>query len=85
MTTSQPWPDGGRPAHDPVAEDMDLLTHQEAAARFFDEIEQLRATETGLVTANGTVHAAGLVRVQARIRELESAIERILSRRTPSY
>jgi hypothetical protein len=81
MTTSQLWPEGGRPAHDPVAEDMDLLTHQEAAARFFDEIEELRGEEGRLAGTD----PARLLAVKERIHELESAIDRVVTRRAPAY
>ena len=85
MTTSQPWPAGDRPQHDPVAEDMDLLTHQEAAARFHDEIEVLRRAEAELAGANPTADGNRLAAVRGRIQDLESAVDRIRSRRTPSY
>ncbi|MEU7816601.1 hypothetical protein [Pseudonocardia sp. NPDC049154] len=85
MTTSQLWPEGSRPEHDPVAEDMDLLTHQEAAARFFDEIEELRAEEEKLVGADGGADRARLQAVQSRVVALESAIDRIVARREPRY
>jgi hypothetical protein len=83
VTTSRPWPEGHRPDHDPVAEDMDLLTHQEAAARFFDEIEGLRAEEAELVGANGDHDR--LPALRRRIADLEAAIARITARRTPKY
>lgn len=83
MTTPRPWPDGNRPEHDPIAEDMDLLTHQEAAARFFDEIESLRVEEAQLIAANDNDHR--LSGLRQRIADLEAAIERIAARRTPTY
>ena len=84
MTTSPLWVEGERPEHDPVAEDMDLLTHQEAAARFYDEIEALRAEETGLTVA-ADADGARLTFVRERIGDLEAAIQRIMTRRAPRY
>jgi hypothetical protein len=83
MTASPAWTEQDRPGHDPVAEDMDLLTHQEAAARFFDEIEALRTEEAGLGAQGGD--AERLAAVRSRIAVLHAAIERIRQRRTPTY
>lgn len=83
MTTPRPWSEGQRPEHDPVAEDMDLLTHQEAAARFFDEIERLRAEEAWLLTSSGADDRLGGLR--QRIADLEEAIERVAAKRTPDF
>lgn len=83
MTTPRQWSNGHRPEHDPVAEDMDVLTHQEAAARFFDEIELLRAEEARLVAISSAEH--GLTGLRQRIADLEEAIQRVAARRTPDY
>jgi uncharacterized small protein (DUF1192 family) len=82
MTPARSWSEYQRPDHDPVAEDMDLLTHQEAAARFFDEIEGLRAEEAKLIGANP---GDRLTEVRGRIADLQAAIQRITARRTPDY
>jgi hypothetical protein len=66
------------PQHDPVAEDMDIMTHQEAAARFHDEIERLRADAAEL--SDGSEE---LATVQARIRDLEAAAARVSRRSSP--
>jgi ubiquinone biosynthesis protein UbiJ len=76
--TSPTWTGDGRPGHDPVAEDMDILTHQEAAARLYDEIDELRS-EAERLTAAGQ-DGARLGTVQERIDLLERTVNRLSPR-----
>lgn len=70
-----------RPQHDQVAEDMDIMTHQEAAARFFDAIEQLQAERAQMISAGAD--EAALNEVGQRIRNLEAAARRVTHRASP--
>ena len=73
--TIHSWAAEGRPGHDPVAEDMDLLTHQEAAARLHDELDELRvrAASAGASEQEAEVLAA----VRDRIALVESTLRRL--------
>jgi hypothetical protein len=64
-----------RPEHDPVAEDMDIMTHQEAAARFYDAIEQL--TAEGERMASSGADEGELREIRERIQNLEAAALRV--------
>jgi hypothetical protein len=80
--TTPAWNGDGRPGHDPVAEDMDILTHQEAAARLYDQVEDLRA-EADRLTASGD-NADQLPAVLERLALLERTIERLSPRHRAS-
>lgn len=69
-----------RPAHDPIAEEMDLLTGQEAAARLYDEIAALRDEDADLRRSGDSPRLAA---VQSRLRDLEAAAARIRQRSSP--
>jgi hypothetical protein len=73
--TTPVWNGDDRPGHDPVAEDMDLLTHQEAAARLYDELEELRSEAAQLDASRGS--AERLAAVRERIQLLESTLRRL--------
>jgi hypothetical protein len=70
-------PDDAAPQHDPLAEEMDLITFQEADARLYREqartralIEQLKAApdpdHTEIAAQQGRLEALG--RVETRLR-----------------
>lgn len=67
--------DDVRPEHDPVAEEMDLLTLQEAGARLYDRIEQLRIEAVSLPPGSPDLDA-----LDNQIRALQSAITRTRGR-----
>ena len=76
--------DDDRPGHDPIAEEMDLLTGQEAAARLYDEITRLREEDAELRhSAAGSADSSRLAAVRARLRDLEAAAARIRQRSSP--
>jgi hypothetical protein len=74
--------DGTRPEHDPLAEDLDLLTSKEGVARLYDELVATRELAASL---DGASDPGGLGEARARIRNLEEAIERARKRVTPTW
>ncbi len=82
-----------RPAHDPLSEEMDLLTWQEAAARLFDEIAVVECelhdfdSLTELTPVQQTSRTASQTRLDALRRiaaRVESDRPASQSDRTPS-
>lgn len=64
----------GRPGHDPVAGEQDLLTIREAAARLHDELAQTRARLDA--AASGGASPARIAALRDRTGVLMSGIER---------
>lgn len=72
--TDQAPADLGRPEHDPIADEQDLLTVLEAAARLHDELGE---TRTRLATAeSGGAPPGRIEALRRRIEVLERGIER---------
>ena len=74
---------GARPEHDPLAEDLDLLTTKEASARLFDELVATRELIAEL--ERGEAEPGRLAEAQARARDLEEAIERTRKGAAPAW
>ena len=72
--------DGTRPEHDPLAEDLDLLTSKEGVARLYDELVVTRKLAASL---DGASDPSQLEEARTRVRNLEEAIERARKRVTP--
>ncbi len=71
-----------RPEHDPLSEEMDLITFQEADARLWEEmawakkdLEALQATDTASARADAVL-------VQRRIEALAAVTSRLRNQRT---
>ena len=72
-----------RPEHDPLAEDLDLMTTKEAAARLYDALVLAREQVAELERAGaGAEQMAG---AKARTRDLEDAISRAGKGATPAF
>lgn len=70
-----------RPEHDPVAEDLDLLTTKEATARLYDVLVETGGLIAELERTNAEPERLAEARVRAR--NLEEAIERARKPVTP--
>jgi hypothetical protein len=67
------------PQHDPLSEEMDLITFQEADARLYEELARTRAIVQGL-RASGP--SEELNAQQARLTALEAVTRRLRAQRT---
>lgn len=76
---------GSQPTHDPLSEEMDLITWQEAAARLHDEALVLEA-EIRDLTAKSDTDAADGEEVAALTKRLEALrrVEQRLSSQRPA-
>jgi hypothetical protein len=74
---------GSRPEHDPLAEDLDLLTTKEATARLYDELVATREMIAEL--ERGDAEPVRLAEARARARNLEEAIERTRKGVAPAW
>jgi hypothetical protein len=72
-----------RPEHDPLAEDLDLMTTKEAAARLYDALVIAREQVVELERAGAG--AEQLAEAKARARDLEDAIGRAGKGATPAF
>jgi hypothetical protein len=72
-----------RPEHDPLAEDLDLLTVKEAAARLYDQLIVTRERIAEL--ERGPAEPGQLAEARDRERELRDAIERASKPATPAW
>ncbi len=70
-----------RPEHDPIAEDLDLLTAKEATARLYDVLVETRELIAELERAD--VEPERLAEARVRARNLEEAIEHARKPVTP--
>ena len=68
-------PTSERPQHDPLAESVDLLTHQEAAARFWDAAQFAREEAERLEAAGASPER--LEQARTRVHDLEAAANRV--------
>ena len=75
--------EGTRPEHDPLAEDLDLLTVKEAAARLYDQLIVTRELIAGLERDHA--EPGRLDEARSRERELRAAIERASKPATPAW
>lgn len=79
MTSTDPVPPT-RPAHDPLSEEMDLITWQEAGARVYDELVVAEAELKQLKSLSGELSPEAerdLVATQRRVDALHRVAERI--------
>lgn len=74
--------------HDPLAEEMDLITWQEAAARLHDEallvesqIQQMEASRSG----SSEPESSDLVSARTRLGALHRVADRLSSQRPADY
>jgi hypothetical protein len=74
---------GTRPEHDPLAEDLDLLTVKEAAARLYDQLIATRERIAEL--ERGPAEPGQLEEARDHERELRDAIERASKPATPAW
>jgi hypothetical protein len=70
-----------RPEHDPIAEDLDLLTTKEATARLYDVLVETKKLIAEL--ERGDVESERLTEARVRARNLEEAIEHASKPATP--
>jgi hypothetical protein len=73
---------GSIPEHDPLLDELDLMTHQEAAVRFYEQVEELRA-EIAVLRSSDPSAASLIAEKEARIDDLQATARRIATRRTP--
>ena len=69
------------PEHDPLAEEMDLITFQEADARLFKELAHTRSLVEQLKAADPFDHEEMMAQ-QTRLDALTRIAERLRSQRT---
>jgi hypothetical protein len=69
------------PKHDPLAEEMDLITFQEADARLFKELAHTRSLVEQLNAADPVDHEE-IVAQQTRLDALTRVADRLRSQRT---
>lgn len=69
------------PEHDPLSEEMDLITFQEADARLFEERARTMALIEKLVSTADPDHAE-ITAQQARLDALERVVKRLRGQRT---
>jgi hypothetical protein len=69
------------PKHDPLAEEMDLMTFQEADARLYKELIHTRSLVEQLQTTKPVDHEE-LEAQQTRLDALQRVAERLRSQRT---
>ena len=69
------------PEHDPLAEEMDLITFQEADARLFKELAHTRSLVEQLKSADPIDHEE-IVAQQTRLDALTRVADRLRSQRT---
>lgn len=74
---------GTRPEHDPLAEDLDLLTVKEAAARLYDELVAVRDRAAELERSGGD--PGELAEARERLANLQDAVRRAAERATPAF
>ena len=72
-----------RPEHDPLAEDLDLMTTKEAAARLYDAL--IIAREHVAELAGGNAGPEQLDEARTRARDLEDAIRRASKGARPAF
>lgn len=72
-----------RPEHDPLAEDLDLLTVKEAAARLYDQLIATREVIAELERDHA--EPGRLEEARNRERALREGIERASKRVTPAW
>jgi hypothetical protein len=72
-----------RPEHDPLAEDLDLMTTKEAAARLYDAL--VLAREHVAALEGDGAGPEQLDEARTRARDLEDAIRRASKGATPAF
>lgn len=75
--------DDAAPQHDPLAEEMDLITFQEADARLHEEIGRTRQIIADLRASNDS--ATELDAQESRFAALESVARRLRAQRTQPF
>lgn len=75
--------DDAAPQHDPLSEEMDLITFQEADARLYEELVRTRQKIDELRASNDT--AAELEAQERRLAALESVARRLRAQRTQPF
>lgn len=75
--------DDAAPQHDPLSEEMDLITFQEADARLYEELAWTRQKIAGLRASNDD--AAELEAQQRRLTALEAVAQRLRAQRTQPF
>ena len=73
--------DGPAPEHDPLAEEMDLITFQEADARLYREIVRTQTIVDDLRISEGEQDAE-LLAQQRRLTALKGVAARLSAQRT---
>jgi hypothetical protein len=73
--------DSSRPEHDPLAEDVDLLTSKEGVARLYDELVATRNLVSEL--ERSSADTSELAGARDRARNLEEAIARVRKGASP--
>ena len=73
--------EGIAPKHDPLAEEMDLITFQEADARLFKELVHTRSLVEQLNAADPVDHEE-IAAQQVRLDALQRIAERLRRQRT---
>jgi hypothetical protein len=73
--------EGVAPEHDPLAEEMDLITFQEADARLFMELANTKRLVERLQAADPIDHAE-IAAQQGRLEALNRVAERLRGQRT---
>lgn len=72
--------DDAVPQHDPLSEEMDLITFQEADARLYEELARTREIVDALQTSGD--NAAELEAQERRVVALEAVARRLKAQRT---
>jgi len=70
------------PAHDPLSEEMDLITFQEADARLYKELVRTRDIVAGLQGSEDPDDRAEVTVQSERLRALEAVAQRLRGQRT---
>jgi hypothetical protein len=72
-----------RPEHDPLAEDLDLMTTKEAAARLYDAL--VMAREHVIELERDGAGPEQLDEARTRAKDLEDAVSRASKGATPAF
>lgn len=75
--------DNEAPQHDPLSDEMDLITFQEADARLYEELTRTRQLIDDLRTSGED--ASELVAQERRAAALESVARRLRAQRTQPF
>lgn len=77
MNPPKPTP----PEHDPLSEEMDLITFQEADARLYEELELARIDLEDLKASSIPANQAEVTFTEERVKALEAVSERLREQR----